>query len=217
MKPLGNLNLLFLFFSLAKPAKWDLLGLFWVCWRIIFPCAAVGNETAQKSPAKLTWAEPNWRDSSLLQCSVIPDDMMVCLFLCVCLPHSLGVIFLFWTSESRLSYSCVWVFCLCVFFPVCLIFKSSLTPRSLVFFFVSFSFYADMKMNLSKTFLLLWLVAAFFSWSLFIVSFISYRFIWPLWSALEWFGERLLTHKEDRVKKLWSNLQVYFSYILDSC
>lgn len=96
----------------AKPAKWDLLGLFWVCWRIIFPCAAVGNKTAQKSPAKLTWAEPNWRDSSLLQCSVIPDDMMVCLSPCVCLPHSLGVIFLFWTSESRLSYSCVWVYCL---------------------------------------------------------------------------------------------------------
>ena len=88
LKPLGNLNLLFPF--LPKPAKWDLLGLFWVCWRIVFPCAVVGRETARKSAAKPTWAEPNWWDSSLLQRSVIPDDTMVCLspsflFVYVCL------------------------------------------------------------------------------------------------------------------------------------
>lgn len=77
IKPLGNLNLLFFF--LQKPAKWDLLGLFWVCWRIIFPCAVFGRETASKSAAKPTWAEPNWWDSSLLQCSVIPNDTTVCL------------------------------------------------------------------------------------------------------------------------------------------
>ena len=87
MKPLGNLNLLFPF--LPKPAKWDLLGLFWVCWRIIFPCAVVGRETAMKSAAKPTWAELNWWDSRLLQCSVIPDDTMlslsILLFVYVCL------------------------------------------------------------------------------------------------------------------------------------
>jgi len=77
MKLLGIMKLSFL--SPLKPAKWDLLGLFWVCWRIIFPCAVVGREKAENSAAKSTWAEPNWRNSSLLECSVIPDDTMVCL------------------------------------------------------------------------------------------------------------------------------------------
>lgn len=78
----GKLEPIISFSPPAKPAKWDLLGLFWVCWRIIFPCAAVGNKTAQKSPAKLTWAQltrlkpitvfsdPRWHDGLSLSLCV---------------------------------------------------------------------------------------------------------------------------------------------------
>lgn len=164
MKPLGNLNLLFPF--LPKPAKWDLLGLFWVCWRIIFPCAVVGRETERKSAAKPTCAEPNWWDSSLLQCSVIPDDTMLCLSpsFSLCTSASfLCVIFLFWTSETGLS-RLSWVVSLSVCFCI--------SCYSLVSFY-SLSVRTWGSISRAALTLLVLLLGTFLRWSFFGVCFMS--------------------------------------------
>lgn len=71
---------LFIFF----PQK-DLLGLA-VCSRTISPSTVVGRETWRKPAAKVTWAEQAWWDSSLLQCSVIPDDSVVHVSIFLCIP-----------------------------------------------------------------------------------------------------------------------------------
>lgn len=52
---------------------------------IISPSTVLGKETGRKPAAKATWAEQAW-DSSLLQCSAIPDDSVVHVSIFLCTP-----------------------------------------------------------------------------------------------------------------------------------